>query len=317
MLIPRPETEGLVDLVLEEMRRGVAAGEAPPVVTDVGTGSGAIAVALALESPARRIVATDASSAALEVARANLAEHGIGSRVELVRGHLLAPLAPGRFDVVVSNPPYVATGDWERLESSVRDFEPREALDGGPDGLAIIRGWCSRRGPPCGRGAWWRWKWTRRGRGVSPSWWRPRGSPPLPSLRTSADARATCGRGDRSMEAIDTRADELGRLVGQSEEYVAWRRAEERLTADDGLRQSLDHLAQLQVAAADKAERGEPPTPEQQAELDALWSQVQVSLLVPELHRGARRFDKITHRINETILNGMKKGSNSSIITLG
>ncbi len=139
VLIPRPETEGLVDLVLAELRRGVAAGAAPPVVTDVGTGSGAIAVALALESPARWIVATDASHAALEVAHANLAEHGIGSRVELVRGHLLAPLAPGRFDVVVSNPPYVATGDWERLESSVRDFEPREALDGGPDGLAAIR----------------------------------------------------------------------------------------------------------------------------------------------------------------------------------
>ena len=139
VLIPRPETEGLTELVLEWMRGDTAVGAAERVVADVGTGSGAIAVALALESPARRLVATDRSAGALEVARANCAEHGVGSRVELVRGHLLAPLAAGRFDVVVSNPPYVATGDWERLEPSVRDFEPREALDGGSDGLAAIR----------------------------------------------------------------------------------------------------------------------------------------------------------------------------------
>ena len=146
VLIPRPETEGLVDLVLAWARERRAAGGAAPVVADVGTGSGAIAVALALESPARRIVATDASFAALEVARGNLAEHGVGSRVALLRGHLLAPLAPGRFDAVVSNPPYVATGAWERLAPSVRDFEPREALDGGPDGLAAFR--------ELGRAAW-------------------------------------------------------------------------------------------------------------------------------------------------------------------
>ncbi len=119
------------------------------------------------------------------------------------------------------------------------------------------------------------------------------------------------------MEAIDKRADELGRLVGQSEEYLAWRRSEERLTADDALRQSLDHLAQLQVAAADKAERGEPPTPEQQAELDALWSQVQVSPLYQSYIAARTNFDKMMYRINETILNGMKKGSESRIITLG
>jgi release factor glutamine methyltransferase len=139
VLIPRPETEGLVDVVLEWMRGAGAECGARPVVADVGTGSGAIAVALALESRAGRVVATDRSSGALQVARANVVSHGIASRVELVRGHLLAPLGPGRFDVVVSNPPYVATSDWERLEPSVRDFEPRKALDGGPNGLDVIR----------------------------------------------------------------------------------------------------------------------------------------------------------------------------------
>lgn len=119
------------------------------------------------------------------------------------------------------------------------------------------------------------------------------------------------------MEAIDKRADELGRLVGQSEEYLAWRRAEERLTADDALRQSLDHLAQLQVAAADKAERGEQPTAEQQAELDALWAKVQVSPLYQTYIAARTNFDKMMYRINETILEGMKKGSESRIITLG
>jgi release factor glutamine methyltransferase len=138
VLIPRPETEGLVELVLEWLRSrdGGAAGAR---VADVGTGSGAVAVALALESPAGCIVATDCSAGALEVARANVAEHAVASRVVPCRGHLLTPLCPGRLDVVVSNPPYVATGEWEELEPGVRAFEPREALDGGPDGLAPIR----------------------------------------------------------------------------------------------------------------------------------------------------------------------------------
>ena len=118
------------------------------------------------------------------------------------------------------------------------------------------------------------------------------------------------------MEAIDKRADELGRLVGQSEEYQAWRRSEERLTADTELRQALDRLAQLQVAAAELAERGERPTAEQQAELDALWSKVQVSPLYQGYIAARTNFDKLMYRVNETILEGMKKGAESRIITL-
>jgi release factor glutamine methyltransferase len=135
VLIPRPETEGLVALVIEWLRAEGARSCGGAVVADVGTGSGAIAVALALESPVGRVVAADRSAGALEVARANVAEHGVASRVALCRAHLLAPVGSGRADVVVSNPPYVATGDWERLEPGVRSFEPRAALDGGPDGL--------------------------------------------------------------------------------------------------------------------------------------------------------------------------------------
>ncbi len=139
VLIPRPETEGLVDVVLDWMRGEALADGVAPVVADVGTGSGAIAVALALELPAGRIVATDRSRGALEVASANVAEHGVAKRVGLVRSDVLAPLGPGRCDVVVSNPPYIASGDWEQLEPGVREFEPRVALDGGPDGLDVIR----------------------------------------------------------------------------------------------------------------------------------------------------------------------------------
>lgn len=138
VLIPRPETEGLVDLVLAWMR-GAGAASAGGLVADVGTGAGALAIALALESAAGRVVASDASAAALEVARANVAALALGAQVECREGHLLAPLGGARAAVVVSNPPYVATAEWERLEPGVRDFEPRAALDGGPDGLDPTR----------------------------------------------------------------------------------------------------------------------------------------------------------------------------------
>ena len=140
VLIPRPETEGLVDLVLEWLRGAAPRGGGAPLAVDVGTGSGAIAVALALEWPGLRVVAVDPSAGALAVARANVAAHALGGRVALAQGRLVGPVEPGACDVVVSNPPYVATGDWERLDASVRDHEPREALDGGPNGLAVVRG---------------------------------------------------------------------------------------------------------------------------------------------------------------------------------
>jgi release factor glutamine methyltransferase len=153
VLIPRPETEGLVALVLEWARQadtprtgGKAVQGAPVrrspglVAADVGTGSGAIAVSLATEGPFALVYAIDASADALQVARGNVMGLGLAGRVRCLRGDLLGPVGAGSLDAVVSNPPYVATAELTGLEPSVRCFEPLEALDGGPDGLEPSRG---------------------------------------------------------------------------------------------------------------------------------------------------------------------------------
>jgi len=129
VLIPRPETETLVDLALA--RR-------PATIVDVGTGSGCIAVALGVHLPRATVCAIDLSPAALAVARRNVERHGVADRVQLIAGDVLSSL-PGPADLIVSNPPYVSTGDCASLPISVRDHEPRLALDGGPDGLAVVR----------------------------------------------------------------------------------------------------------------------------------------------------------------------------------
>lgn len=133
VLIPRPETEILVEECLKRV------GE-EPLIADVGTGSGAIAVALAVRIPKARIWATDTSEEALKVARANSQKHGVATRVSIVRGDLLEPLirAELQFAAVVSNPPYIPSAVIESLESEVR-CEPACALDGGADGLDAYR----------------------------------------------------------------------------------------------------------------------------------------------------------------------------------
>jgi len=134
VLIPRPETEGLVDLVLS-----VCPSDRLAVCADIGTGSGAIAIALALEPGILGVIATDISADALNVALENAASLGVKERISFRRGDLLLPLLGDAVDVIVSNPPYVATGEWHALESPVRDYEPRLALDGGADGLVPYR----------------------------------------------------------------------------------------------------------------------------------------------------------------------------------
>lgn len=134
VLIPRPETEHSVEKVLE-----LAASFARPRIVDVGTGSGAIAVALANKLPSAAITSTDLSSAALEVARENAGRNGVADRIRFVEGDLLGPVATQQFDIVVSNPPYVAEADCASLAVEVRDFEPAQALFAGTDGLAIYR----------------------------------------------------------------------------------------------------------------------------------------------------------------------------------
>ncbi len=137
VLIPRPETEVLVDEVLAW---AASQGREEMTAVDVGTGSGAIALSLAVEGPFSRIVATDPSGDALDVARANARSVGLEDRLDLRRGALLEPLGVDEaFDVVVSNPPYVAEAEVPTLEPEVGVWEPRQALLGGPDGLMVLR----------------------------------------------------------------------------------------------------------------------------------------------------------------------------------
>lgn len=131
VLIPRPETEELAEKVIEEVRsRGGGR------VLDLCTGSGAIAIAVAKNSPAE-VTATDVSEAACTVARANAA--GAGASVKVLAGDMFAPVAEEKFDVIVSNPPYIPHGDIAGLQDKVKKFEPLAALDGGEDGLDFYR----------------------------------------------------------------------------------------------------------------------------------------------------------------------------------
>ena len=136
MLIPRPETEGLVQWAIE-----VLGARADALVADVGTGSGAIACALAARLPGLRVFALDCSPAALAVAADNVRAHGLGDRVRLAAGDLLAPLSERgvRVDLVVANLPYLPSALIRSLPDEVAAWEPRLALDGGPDGMALLR----------------------------------------------------------------------------------------------------------------------------------------------------------------------------------
>ncbi|WP_127488801.1 peptide chain release factor N(5)-glutamine methyltransferase [Paenibacillus ehimensis] len=149
VLIPRPETELLVEQVVRLGRQlfGNAAdgpgagGVASPTVADVGTGSGAIAVSLAVQCPSWRVTASDIAPDALAVARVNAERNGVAGRVAFVEGDLLGPwIERGeRLDLVVSNPPYIPEADEAGLQPEVRLFEPRTALYGGADGLEPYR----------------------------------------------------------------------------------------------------------------------------------------------------------------------------------
>jgi len=131
-LVPRPETEMLVELALDRI-----AMDAPCWLADLGTGSGAIALALASERPQARVIATDASVEALAMARKNADKNRIDN-IEFRQGDWLAPLAGQRFDLIASNPPYIALGD-PHLEQGDLRFEPPLALASGPDGLDAMR----------------------------------------------------------------------------------------------------------------------------------------------------------------------------------
>jgi release factor glutamine methyltransferase len=149
VLIPRPETELLVEQAIH--RATTASGHPKPrmtkpeswadsslVIADLGTGSGAIAVTLALHLPQARLIAIDISPAALAVARRNAARHGVDDRVHCLQADLLAPLAIS-VDLILANPPYLSHAELAAAPPEVARWEPRTALDGGPDGLVVIR----------------------------------------------------------------------------------------------------------------------------------------------------------------------------------
>jgi len=134
VLIPRPETEHVVEKVLE-----FAARFSQPRIIDVGTGSGAIAVALAHHLPCARITATDIWAHALDLAHSNAGSNGVSNRIRFLPGDLFDPVAKEQFEIVVSNPPYVSHNDRDSLAVEVRNHEPALALFAGEDGLEVFR----------------------------------------------------------------------------------------------------------------------------------------------------------------------------------
>lgn len=134
VLVPRPDTEHLVEKVIE-----LAHLFERPRIVDIGTGSGAIAVALARKIPAAKITATDVSEPALAIARHNAARNLFDAPIRFVQGDLLAPVAGEQFDIVASNPPYIPNSDRALIAVEVREYEPALALFGGEDGLEVYR----------------------------------------------------------------------------------------------------------------------------------------------------------------------------------
>lgn len=138
VLVPRPETELLVEMAIDASGRLAAADTTALQAADLGTGSGAVAVALAVHRPWIHIIAVDSSAEALAVARRNAMRHGVAGRIDFRHGDLLDGMA-STLDLLVANLPYVPAGEVDRLMPEVSLYEPRSALDGGPDGTNVIR----------------------------------------------------------------------------------------------------------------------------------------------------------------------------------
>ena len=135
VLIPRPETETLVIEILDG-----AKGRPNPAILDLCTGSGCVAIATAKNNPQSKVTAVDISVAAIAIARENASFHQVADRVEILESDLFAAIpANARFDLIVGNPPYIPSVEIDQLDAEVAKHEPRLALDGGPDGLSILR----------------------------------------------------------------------------------------------------------------------------------------------------------------------------------
>ena len=139
-LIPRQETELLAEKGWTFLNSSPSTINQPSTALDLGTGSGCIGIALAVHSPAARVVATDISAEALELAKHNAARHKVLERVNFLQGDAFTALnSPKLFDLIISNPPYIPTDEIQTLQIEVREHDPRPALDGGPDGLDFYR----------------------------------------------------------------------------------------------------------------------------------------------------------------------------------
>jgi release factor glutamine methyltransferase len=137
VLIPRPETEILAEQGWKFLNSRSAQ---PSTALDLGTGSGCLAISLAKHCPTAQIFATDISTDGLELAKQNAARHNVPDRIHFLHGDAFAPLeSPISFDLIISNPPYIPTTEIPTLQAEVRDYDPHQALDGGPDGLAFYR----------------------------------------------------------------------------------------------------------------------------------------------------------------------------------
>jgi release factor glutamine methyltransferase len=141
VLVPRPETELLVEQAIERLKAVPAEGNKTPAILELGTGCGAIAISLAKSVQQARIWATDISAEALRLARVNAEKHGVSDRITFIQGSLWEPLLHQglTFDHILSNPPYIAPEEFEHLSPEVRDYEPRLALDGHKDGMTFIQ----------------------------------------------------------------------------------------------------------------------------------------------------------------------------------
>ena len=152
VLVPRPETELLAEQGWQFL---TTCDAAPPTALDLGTGSGCLAIALAVHCPAARVWAVEVSAEALAVAKANASRHQVAERIQFLHGDGFSAVpAAARFDLIVSNPPYIPSAEIATLAPEVRDFDPRAALDGGADGLEFFRRIAAAAGPflkPTGR----------------------------------------------------------------------------------------------------------------------------------------------------------------------
>lgn len=144
VLVPRPETELLAELGWQFLS---TINHPPATALDFGTGSGCIAIALAVKCPAARVTAVDVSAEAIVLAKENAERNGVAERIQFAHGDGFAAVSTGqRFDLIISNPPYIATSEIETLQPEVRDFDPHAALDGGADGLDFYRMLAARAG---------------------------------------------------------------------------------------------------------------------------------------------------------------------------